>query len=229
MLKRGQKAKRCWYEHVFNFRGCGIKHLDKPKPQGRGLTENQVKGIGLLIAGKSRYKVSKELDISEAAIHYWFRNPKFVMALERAKTLMWSEAKELVRPLLKKALEVIDLVLNEKDMIDDFARDAKGGIIFVDGKPVPVSKVDNQARDRRLKVAMSLMDKAFESGAVTMVQESTVDKWSIIRAELLKAVKNRPDLREYLYSTVIAVERQLDPANAEEEDEPVDTQGRETA
>lgn len=149
------------------------------------------------------------------------------MALERAKLTMWSEAKALMRPLLKKALEIVDLVLSEKDVIDDFARDSKGGIIFVDGKPVPVSKVDHQARERRLKVALSLLDKAFESGALTLAEESTVDKWSIIRSELLKAVKNRPDLREYLYTTVLAVERQLDPANAEDEDELVEVEGRE--
>ncbi len=77
------------------------------------LSVSQARAISLLIEGKTRKQVAKELSITPQTLSEWNKNPEFERALKVLKNQMLDEAKEIMMCTSYRALETLTTLMNE--------------------------------------------------------------------------------------------------------------------
>jgi hypothetical protein len=85
---------------------------DKP----RQLSIEQQNAIEHLLQGQSDRAVAEAVDVSRQTIWEWRNNdPLFVAELNRQRSEMWREARERLKSLANRALDVVELQLDSSD------------------------------------------------------------------------------------------------------------------
>jgi hypothetical protein len=82
----------------------------------RQLSIEQENAIEHLLQGKSDAATSEAVGVSRQTIWEWRnRNPLFIAELNRQRSEMWREARERLKSLANRALDVVELLLGSGD------------------------------------------------------------------------------------------------------------------
>lgn len=89
-----------------------LTKLDKT----RQLSQEQMNAIEHLLQGKSDRAVAEAVGVSRQTVWVWRNNdPLFIAELNRQRFEMWKEARERLKSLANRALDVVELHLNSGD------------------------------------------------------------------------------------------------------------------
>src|SRR5271157_4842163 len=95
--------------------GIMMSELTKPD-KTRQLSIEQQNAIDHLLQGKSDRAVSEAVDVSRQTVWEWRNHdPLFIAELNRQRYELWSEARERMKSLANRALDVVELQLGSGD------------------------------------------------------------------------------------------------------------------
>jgi len=94
-----------------------MKNIDQTKSyKTRQLSQEQLNGIELLLQGQGDRTVAEAVGVSRQTVWEWRkRDPNFIIELNRLRSEMWLEARERLKSLANRALDVIELQLGSDD------------------------------------------------------------------------------------------------------------------
>ena len=82
----------------------------------RQLSQEQMNAVEHLLQGKSDRAVAEAVGVSRQTVWEWRNNdPLFIAELNRQRSAMWWEARERLKSLANRALDVVELHLNSGD------------------------------------------------------------------------------------------------------------------
>jgi len=84
--------------------------------QFKPLTQEQLNAIEHLLQGKSDSAVAEAVNVARTTIWEWRnRNPVFIAELNRQRAQLWDEARERLKALANRALDVVEQQLGSSD------------------------------------------------------------------------------------------------------------------
>jgi Helix-turn-helix of insertion element transposase len=91
------------------------KDAEVPEPITKGLTDQQLQAIELMVAGGRPGVVARQVDVDRATLWRWRQLPEFQAHLKRVRAELHGARVDRVWTLMDKAYDVVDEHLEEGD------------------------------------------------------------------------------------------------------------------